>query len=348
MPKSTKPPTQKQSTQDSGGAAGYITLMKNDAEVFRRLAYKWTAGPDEDAQRMLTAADQLLRRIYEQVRKIDHAGHLWHLAKKRNETGLPGQIDEPPNMLSLLALRSFTTRLERRYAVFALFNAVDQVFKYIQDYLVDAKNIRAFGYTLSHIERQLVNGGLRYRLHALMKVSFFVTILALVIFCGFWLTFTLGYDFYNPAPEPNKGQDVDPTLKSLVDIRQLVVAFLSVAIGVFAGRFLYIFMSKPSGRDTFQKFYMIEMQLETPFSEVMVDGFLAYCATVLFASGIVVISIGGGAGEAAFSTEEVMDKVYTALGVGVLIGLARQQFMIRLRTTAEQTLGPRDPNAALK
>ena len=99
-------------------------------------------------------------------------------------------------------------------------------------------------------------------------------------------------------------------------------------------------MSKPEALDAFESYFAIERQLETPVSDLLADNFVALCAAFIFFSGMVVFSIGVGSGpeSTALSTVDI-NQAEVAVALGVLIGLARQQFLGRLRNVAENSLG---------
>ena len=380
--------TEKNNQERDDPNKGYLELQaasntKNQG-LHGPLHYVWKPDrkvPDE-VRDALVKADQLLRRIAQQVMRIDPSGKLRREIDTENGNGAPEQprfAQRVWHWFTGWATDFFLSKDDSKMAVAYLNDAADQTRHYIEYYLVKTNDPKNLILSLHSIEGQLVNGGLRYRLHALMRSALLLVLAAISFYCLLWMA---ANDIYQPindnidsaykealseyndcAERQEQNEDLLCDYPSRQDgvprqsefWRQaihsfpLIKSFAVLAIGLFSGRFLYIFMSKPAARDTFESYYVIERQLETPVSDILADNFVAFCATILFLSGILVVGIGATESylessespnvQAGFVSSLNIGRAEVALAFGVLIGLARQQFIGRIKNVAETTVG---------
>jgi len=328
-------------------------LGADEGEPGVLLQYEWrVAEPSAEARQAMAQADELARRISQQILRIDPDGKLSEqpspdpsakAAPIERLLDLPGRVyrallvGRRSNILALKYLRITSGHLRH----------------YIRLYMqlsTDPKNLER---SVKALEAQLVNGGLRYRVQVLMRQALLAVGIAIFIYCLGWLGAAAASEIFESrpdvpcVPESGFGSGSCWSLFSLLsyghEALDNIKTFIVLAIGLFSGRFLYIFMSMPGARDTFDNYYLVERQFDTPVTDIFADNFVAFCATILFLSGIIVIGVGGDSsddGTWTFGNINTMNlgSAEVAMGFGILIGLARQQFLGRLSTVAQNTV----------
>tara|TARA_R110001592_G_scaffold112488_1_gene310758 strand:+ start:542 stop:1609 length:1068 start_codon:yes stop_codon:yes gene_type:complete len=348
---------------------GVISLANSEAggDGYALLDYEWTVDePGSDVREALARADELARRIDQQILRIDPDGRLMKYLAGEEPTQA-GPSSKVSAILQSIYDRHFSGRRSNELTLRYLKVASKHLRHYIHLYLEKSAEPKLLLRALKGLEAQLVNVGLRYRIQVLMKRALLAVAIAVLGYCFLWLFFAVN-DYR--CGEYRLCATVNESVFLVKSAFPNMKIFSIFAIGLFSGRFLYIFMSQPTARDTFENYYLIERQLDTPVTDICADNFIAFCATILFVSGIVVIGVGAESlplpdsstaaealtgGEASTVSGDATEKSNAgrknraistlnlsnpeiAIGFGILTGLARQQFLNRIRRVAENTV----------
>lgn len=117
------------------------------------------------------------------------------------------------------------------------------------------------------------------------------------------------------------------------------VPFFFMIAGVLVGRLIYFGMAHGEKITSLEQFFALERELSSPFVTLLFDVVTGFVACLLFVTGILVIAIGGGEGtDAAFSTLHVKDNAMLALAFGVLVGVAKAQFLKKMVDLARERM----------
>ena len=181
------------STDTSDGLLIFDPAPPNNLELLHApLCYSWKSEREipTATRTALVQADQLLRRIAQQVLRIDSKGRYQKelglmyqqttSAQTARSSSLFGRVSEWCGNI-------FLSRSDSRQAVTFLNDAARRTQHYMEYYLVRTNDPENLLSSLDSVERLLVSGGLRYRLLALVKSALFLAVTAISIYCLLWM-----------------------------------------------------------------------------------------------------------------------------------------------------------------
>ncbi|WP_425039087.1 hypothetical protein [Primorskyibacter sp. S187A] len=117
--------------------------------------------------------------------------------------------------------------------------------------------------------------------------------------------------------------------------------FFFMIAGVLVGRLIYFGMAHGEKITSLEMYFALERELSSPIVTLLFDIITGFVACLLFVTGIIVISLGGGenSGDAAISTLHVIDNPMLAIAFGVLVGVAKAQFLKKMVGLATERVG---------
>lgn len=117
-------------------------------------------------------------------------------------------------------------------------------------------------------------------------------------------------------------------------------AFGLVVGGTFLGRALFHAMSYTSDLTDLGQYHKMQSQLGNPWVGILIDIIIGLAACVAFMSGFIIIAIGASADapSSGLNSLSVNDNAMSAFVFGMIVGVARSQFMARVRGASEAAM----------
>jgi hypothetical protein len=182
---------------------------------------------------------------------------------------------------------------------------------------------RFFANVVTPMHRQNLNGPV------VISIAVFIGLMALAQVPKDWLTATLtgviGTDF---------------------GLGALRFYAFTVA-GTLLGRLLYFAISWGNVVTSLETYALARAQAGSVWLSLFFDLIVGVAACAIFSSGLIVIEVGTGSDNAGgFSTNNIDSAPLTAFVTGLLVGLAKTEFLARLGALARERLGGTPPSGA--
>jgi uncharacterized membrane protein len=109
-----------------------------------------------------------------------------------------------------------------------------------------------------------------------------------------------------------------------------------VVAGTLLGRLLYFSISWGEAVTSLEDYALARAQARAVWLSLMFDVIVGIAACAAFVSGLIVIAIGVGQGGGGISTAEIATNGLVAFVFGMIVGLAKTDFLNRLKTVAKE------------